>query len=182
MKVKTLAWLSLPIVLVLSIQSVGAQSFRVGSSVIASGGALSANSSYRMVSTVAQPVIGVSQNNANIHRIGFWYPSQRFVTAVDHPASEIPKEFRLEQNFPNPFNPSTVIRYQMPASSLVEIEIYSVHGQKIRKLVSAERAAGYHEAIWDGRDDAGRVVASGVYFYRVRADAFVDVKRMIALK
>jgi len=80
----------------------------------------------------------------------------------------IPTSFVLGQNYPNPFNPSTTIRYGLPGRGVVRLTIYSILGEKIRTLIADEdRAAGYHEAVWDGTDDHGRAAASGVYLYRM---------------
>ena len=94
----------------------------------------------------------------------------------------LPEEFTLQQNYPNPFNPETVIRYQLPQDSEVKLSIYNVLGQKIRTLVNANKEAGYYDATWDGRDNAGQQVASGVYLYRLRAGEFTEVKKLMLLR
>ncbi|MCG3121638.1 MAG: hypothetical protein ALAOOOJD_04841 [bacterium] len=81
----------------------------------------------------------------------------------------VPAQYALSQNFPNPFNPQTMIQYQLPEASRVTLTIYNLFGQEVRTLVAGQREAGYHAEIWDGRDDFGRKVASGVYFYRLSA-------------
>jgi tetratricopeptide (TPR) repeat protein len=81
----------------------------------------------------------------------------------------VPTEYALSQNFPNPFNPQTMIQYQLPEASHITVKIYNLFGQEVRTLVAGHREAGYHSEIWDGRDDFGRRVASGVYFYRLSA-------------
>ena len=98
-------------------------------------------------------------------------------TGVARPV-EVPAAFRLEPNYPNPFNrstersqrsPATTIRFNLPKSSRVEIAIYNLHGQQIRSLLSRTMVSGEHVVAWDGRNDAGELVASGVYFYRLQA-------------
>lgn len=182
MKARTLAMWSGLFVLFIIAEHTAAQTFKVSYSVFGGGGAVIADSNHRMISTLGQPLIGTSQNSENIHKIGFWYPVQGFITAVQGPVNELPSEFRLEQNYPNPFNPSTVIRYQLPASSRVEISIYSLHGQKVRTLLAAEKPAGFYEIDWDGRDDRGKSVATGVYFYRLLTDGFVETKKLLVLR
>ncbi|NIR51631.1 T9SS type A sorting domain-containing protein [candidate division KSB1 bacterium] len=82
--------------------------------------------------------------------------------------AQLPKTFDLEQNFPNPFNPSTVIRFKLPEAAQVTLTIYDVLGRRVRTLVSnAAYAAGVHKLTWDGRDDSGNSAASGVYVYRI---------------
>ena len=102
----------------------------------------------------------------------------------DHrfPSTLRPSDFSLSQNFPNPFNNKTVITFTLPRSGNVKIEIYNILGQRVRDLVDEKVTAGYKKVIWDGKDNSGKVVASGVYFYRVKADNFVDVKKMTLLK
>lgn len=93
-------------------------------------------------------------------------------------ASEIPAHFVLEQNHPNPFNPETEIRFQIPQESHIVLAIYSVLGQEIRRLADALYAAGHHTIRWDGNDASGAPVASGVYLYRLQAGGFTQVKKM----
>ena len=103
------------------------------------------------------------------------------VTGVgDTPAAA---SFALHPNLPNPFNPVTTIRYDVPASGAdVSISIYDVTGRLIRSLVKEHRAAGEWSVQWHGENDRGQGVASGVYFYRMRAGEFVETKKMMLLK
>ena len=96
---------------------------------------------------------------------------------------EIPTRFELFANFPNPFNPSTTIRYGLPEASPVSLVIYNVLGRKVATLeASAEKAPGYHAVVWDGRSDAGTLVASGVYFARMRAGRFMQTRQVVLAK
>ncbi len=88
----------------------------------------------------------------------------------------------LLQNIPNPFNPSTLIPYQLGAPARIKITIYSTLGQQLRVLVDEVQEWGRHEVLWDGRDDAGREVASGVYLYRFEAGRHIDVRKAILLR
>jgi len=90
---------------------------------------------------------------------------------------DIPQEFSLQQNFPNPFNPTTKINYQLPITNYVELSIYNLLGQKIATLVSEKQKDGYHQVQWD----ASRF-SSGIYYYRIEAGEFQDVKKMILLR
>ncbi|MBN1481245.1 Ig-like domain-containing protein [candidate division KSB1 bacterium] len=94
----------------------------------------------------------------------------------------VPKDFKLAQNFPNPFNPATTMRFDLPQVAQVKLEIYNVLGQKVRTLIDREMQPGYHEMIWDSKNDVGMRVASGVYYYRLIAGDFQDVKKMALLK
>mgnify|MGYP000442144917 CR=1 FL=1 len=98
----------------------------------------------------------------------------------------LPEEFLLAQNYPNPFNVSTTISYQIPvgiSGSQVKLRIFNVSGQLVRTLVDGTSEPGAYWVTWDGRDDRGRAVASGVYFYRLEAEGeLVEVKKMILLQ
>jgi len=98
----------------------------------------------------------------------------------------IPKSFALSQNYPNPFNPTTLIRYTIPAvsdqPSKVSLKVYNILGQEVRTLINKKQAPGYYRVIWDGKDEDGAPVSSGIYFYRLVARDFVGVKKMILLK
>ncbi|HEX7343188.1 MAG TPA: T9SS type A sorting domain-containing protein [bacterium] len=91
--------------------------------------------------------------------------------------SQLPREFQLHQNFPNPFNPMTTIRYDVPKSAHVNITVYNTGGQQVAMLVDGMRLPGYHEVIWDA---AG--LSSGVYFYRIHAGDYVALKKLMLIK
>jgi hypothetical protein len=93
-----------------------------------------------------------------------------------------PSSFGLEQNQPNPFNPSTTIAFQLPDATQVKLAIYNVLGQEVQMLVNEFRQAGRYTVVWDGKDAIGRQVASGIYVYRLVADGFVQNKRMTLVK
>lgn len=90
--------------------------------------------------------------------------------------------FSLSQNYPNPFNPQTVIKYDLPRPAHVKLTIYNVLGQKVRTVVDEHQDAGGKTLFWDGTDDGGKGVASGVYFFWLRADEFEAAKRMILVR
>ncbi len=94
----------------------------------------------------------------------------------------LPTAFRLDQNYPNPFNPATTIYYQLPVAGAVRLEIFDVLGQRARTLVNEVRPAGAYSISWRGRDDGGHSVASGIYFYRLEAGTFTNVRKLMLLK
>jgi hypothetical protein len=102
------------------------------------------------------------------------------VAAIDK--RNMPAGFELFQNHPNPFNPETEIRFQLPEATHVVVTIFSLSGQEIRTLVNAPYEAGYHTVRWDGRDNHGSPLASGVYLYRLDAGGFSQVKKMSLLR
>jgi len=94
----------------------------------------------------------------------------------------LPLEFRVHQNYPNPFNPATTFRYALPVRCEVEVAIFNVLGRRVATLVRETQSAGEHTVVWNSTDDKGRTVASGVYFYRVRAGDEVQSRKMMLLK
>jgi hypothetical protein len=109
----------------------------------------------------------------------------KFSAPVDVPYDDqdlMPSTFALSPNYPNPFNPKTKIEFTVPRVSDVTIEIYNVMGQKIKTLVNERMQPGLRSVTWDGTDDKGVAVATGVYLYRMTAGDFVESKKMVLLK
>jgi len=94
----------------------------------------------------------------------------------------LPTEIALHQNYPNPFNPATRISFSLPNTGQVRLDIFNFLGQRVSTLVDSTLEAGYHELIWDGNDSDGGTAASGIYFYRIETDRYVDSRRMMLLK
>lgn len=97
-------------------------------------------------------------------------------------AEQLPTEFALGNNYPNPFNPSTSIAYALPEKAQVTLEIYDVAGRLVQTLVNQEKEAGRYTIQWDGQNAAGSQVASGLYVYRIKAGSFVEAKTMMLVK
>ena len=95
--------------------------------------------------------------------------------------SALPQGFALGHNYPNPFNPSTVIPYQLPTAGHVRLDVFNVLGQHVATLVDAERPAGFHTAKWDATDAAGQAMAAGVYLYRLTAGGQQQIQRMVLI-
>jgi hypothetical protein len=94
----------------------------------------------------------------------------------------LPTSFSVSQNYPNPFNPATEFKFDLPRASHVKIDIFNILGQRVKTLVDERRRAGSHIVDWDGTDEKGVEVSSGVYFYRMWADEFSDIRKMVLLK
>ncbi|NIR47637.1 T9SS type A sorting domain-containing protein [candidate division KSB1 bacterium] len=94
----------------------------------------------------------------------------------------LPKHFRLSQNFPNPFNPGTEIHYELPVERHVNLTVYNVLGQRIKTLVDEVKEAGSYSVTWDGTDERGQPVPSGVYFYRFDAGVVSGTKKMLLMR
>ncbi|MCS5650490.1 MAG: T9SS type A sorting domain-containing protein, partial [Dehalococcoidia bacterium] len=94
----------------------------------------------------------------------------------------VPAAFTLHQNFPNPFNPITTLRYDLPSDALVTLSIYDMLGREITQLVNTTQDAGFKSVQWDATDSMGRPVSAGVYLYQIQAGEFVQTKKMVLLK
>jgi len=94
----------------------------------------------------------------------------------------MPASFSLKQNYPNPFNPETIIEYELPKGYEVEITVYNILGQKVRALVKEFQKVGQHRVQWDGRDEKGKEVSSGIYLYRIKTPDFSQTKKMVLLR
>jgi FlgD Ig-like domain len=115
----------------------------------------------------------------NVYLKGFVH----FPTDVDDDDEVIlPSQFALQQNFPNPFNPTTHIAFTLPQRANLTLKIYNILGQEIRELANRDYPAGKHQILWDGADTNGSSVASGIYFYRLKTDAFTETRKMTLLK
>jgi hypothetical protein len=94
-----------------------------------------------------------------------------------------PATFALAQNYPNPFNPETFIRYQLAESGKVELAIFNVRGERVRTLIHEDKPAGYYLVRWDGKNDAGKTLSSGTYFYMLNIDGkTLFSKQMLLIK
>ena len=101
---------------------------------------------------------------------------------IDNGISTIPDNYYLDQNYPNPFNLSTTIQYGIPAKTAGKIVIYNILGQQVRTFDLGEREAGRYKLIWDGKNNYGSVISTGVYIYRFESVNFISAKKMILLK
>ncbi len=114
-----------------------------------------------------------------------WFPTQKaawLLTDVQTAATPVPVEYTLSQNYPNPFNPTTTIAYGVRSAGHVKLVVYNVLGQQVRTLADQEMTPGTYVTNWDGKNDKGLQMASGVYFYRLEAKSFTMTKSMLLLK
>jgi hypothetical protein len=117
------------------------------------------------------------------------YKSARNLNPCDEPTlfrydneNAIPSTYSLYQNYPNPFNPSTTIAFDLPEDSWVRLSLYNVLGQRVRTVANSQYSAGSHQVIWDGRNESGGEVSSGVYFYLLETNSFRDAKKMLMIR
>jgi len=96
--------------------------------------------------------------------------------------TNLPQQFTLEQNYPNPFNPTTTIRYAIPKPAQVSIAVYNILGKRIATLLNKHQSAGRYSVVWNGRNEQGRKVSTGIYFYRIEANNYSAMKKMVIAK
>jgi hypothetical protein len=115
---------------------------------------------------------------------GWWIDDIEILASIDSFAgNEVPiVKTELHGNYPNPFNPSTTIKYSLQEDSKVTLEIFNIKGQKVKTLVDKILPTGKHTIVWNGTDESGRSVASGIYFYKFKTDNFTKTKKMLLLK
>ena len=113
-----------------------------------------------------------------------WKLPKRFSPPPSMPvvATELPKSYALGANYPNPFNSSTVIPYELPEAAQVKLTIYDILGREVAALVDVPVVAGYQRAVWDGKDRSGNLVANGVYIYSIQANRFTQSRKLLLLK
>lgn len=138
----------------------------------------STNNSSKVLSQMSSSFTGIS-NNENSKVIGGFLGGLIISSSVNsiNDKQNKPLSFELNQNFPNPFNPSTKIRYSVASTSFVKLKVYDILGREIAELVNEEKPAGIYEANFEGSR-----LASGVYIYRLQAGNFIETKKMILLK
>lgn len=120
-----------------------------------------------------------SLKKANSNYVISYSQSDCHAVKITAEKPSIPKKYALYENYPNPFNPETTLQFDLPENSYVRLEIYNLLGQRIATLVDSHRPAGEYTQIWDGKDQRGNAVASGIYFYKLTAGDFVQIKKMV---
>ena len=151
-------------------------------SVNSGGNIYSSSTNYKCCGSVTQSVAGKVAGDNYCAYAGFWTPWLEATDVEGEEEMEVPREFSLSQNYPNPFNPHTVIAYALPKESHVKITVYNILGQKVRILKDEIEEGGHKRVVWDGRDNSGNEVTSGIYFYKIVAGNFVKAKKMMMVK
>lgn len=146
-------------------------------STFGNGATSSSNATHRIAGTAGQTFIGVTQQTTLRHPIGFWYQIPQLPTSVETLSFEIPLEYRLEQNFPNPFNPATTIRFALRARGEVTVKIFDLLGREITTLLKEELPAGVHQVVFDATE-----LPSGVYLYRIQTEGFCQTRKLLLVK
>lgn len=150
--------------------------YQITQSVVGSGGGASSGAANDIIGTVGQPLIGVATGASNINEVGFWYQPGWILTGV--PGSDLfPSVFSLGQNRPNPFNPVSVVSFDVPERARVTLTLYDVTGREVRTLADAEYEPGSYSVTLDARG-----LPSGVYFYRMVSGKFLESRKLVLLK
>jgi hypothetical protein len=170
--------------LVVAIVSLARADYILVKDVLSTSGGHLESASYLLDFSTGQTAVGMSQGTSHIETGGFWsWSPWGEVVAVEEQFDEmLPVSYRLSQNYPNPFNPQTHISYRLPQGGHVTLVVYNVRGQRVGELVDWQQSAGEHVVTWDGLDDAGSAVASGIYFYQLTAGEFSETRKMLLLK
>jgi hypothetical protein len=151
--------------------------YKLQRGVFGNGATASANTTHQLKGTVGQPAIGVTQHTTLRHQIGFWYQIPQLPTSVETISTEMPLEYRLEQNFPNPFNPATTIRFALRARDEVTVRIFDLLGREITTLLKEELPAGVHQLTFDATE-----LPSGMYFYQLVTKEFLQTRKLLLVK
>ncbi|MCI0515111.1 T9SS type A sorting domain-containing protein [candidate division KSB1 bacterium] len=146
-------------------------------SVFGNGGITMTNPSYRVCGTVGQATIGIVNNGINLHKIGFWYQSGGFTTAMTPCTNGWPSQYQLIQNYPNPFNPTTTIMFSIPRPTSAILKVFDILGVEIATLLNAQLEPGVYKIIFKATD-----LPTGCYFYHLQADGFIQTRKFLVLK
>lgn len=126
----------------------------------------------------------VSSEGLHMGDLYHWYPDeyQNWISDIRDTEVKQPVSFSLKQNYPNPFNPTTTIKYSIDKTGIVKLNVYNVLGKKVRTIVNGKKSAGIYSVLWDGTDDNGNKVASGIYFCNLEMKNQKITSKMILLK
>lgn len=143
-----------------------------------SGGTSMTDGQMILPGSIGQAATGIQTDSTYILQGGFWSEKNLVVTAVSsETTSGIPTRYKLYQNFPNPFNPTTMIRYSIPEETNVRLDVYNLLGQLVSTLVDKQQKAGFYTVRFNTNG-----LSSGIYLYRLQAEEHILVKKMVFLK
>jgi hypothetical protein len=154
--------------------------YRIGATVMGSTGSSGSSPPYTLNVTMGQPTpVGTGFSTGKTLLAGFW---SRYWIPTNVEETSVVLRNDLFQNFPNPFNPLTTIEYSVSKAGPVRVAVFSVDGQRVRTLVNENKSPGKYKIIWNGRNEKGTTVSSGIYFYRLEIGSYSSVKKMILLR
>ena len=184
MQIKTICtfWLLFGIVIVFAMPCDGqtSKSFQLKKWSISNGGGINQSDKFQMQeSTLGGISIGLCSSHNFYLNGGMMITSVKDTSFAKQPVLSL---FQLLQNYPNPFNPTTTIQYQLPKAADVKIQIFNSMGQLVRNLEQSCQQPGNYQVIWDGRNDLGQLVPSGLYYYQIISGGHKKVRKMTLLK
>jgi hypothetical protein len=151
-------------------------------STLAGGGlTFSSGSGYRMGGTIAQPETERLAGAGYVLRGGFWNLSGGSVVNVDPDQTQAPLAFRVFPSVPNPFSDVTTVAFELPSEQRVDMNVFNVKGERVRRLLDQVMPAGRHQVTWAGIGDGGRRLPAGVYWVTTRAGAGSDTRKVVLL-
>jgi len=157
----------------------------ITASTSSSGGGLRHGTLYVIHDSAAQSVIGIASGSSIMCPSGFLYKQEMFpsITVSDEISEIVPaKDLILHQNYPNPFNPSTTISYYLPDPCHTRLTVYESNGKQVRSLCNEMKQSGSYTVSWNGTNDLGSPVGSGIYFVRLQAGDEVLTKKLVLLR
>lgn len=138
--------------------------------------------SYDFALNICEPETDPGFDGNRVFGLRFRTPPEDITAVAEEVGPGLPQGFELGQNHPNPFNPITNIRYQVPGPAYARLMIYDLLGQELRTLVDGVVEAGHHLVEWDGKDDRGRDLSTGVYLYRLEAGSFIETRKALLVR
>lgn len=173
---------ALALVLVVATVSFASAQLTLTRPTFGSGAGTATGSTLSLSYSVGQSVVGEGTSGALELESGFWAGRQSTVTAVDE-TPVLPAVFHLHPNTPNPFNPRTEIRFDLPqAVAGLTLEVFDLAGRRVATLAEGPHPAGRHSVVWNGADDDGRPVASGIYLYRLDSPVFRHTHKLALVR
>ena len=162
------------------------QTYILKSYVIDDGGAAKATSSgYIMGGSISQSFIGKLTSSGYTAYVGYWTPGNTSPGIEERENAQslgIPVVFSFKQNYPNPITSRTIIKYSLPKTCQVELKLFDVTGREIAILVNENQRPGYYQVTWEIRNSSQKQLPNGVYFYQLKADDFIETRKMIILR
>jgi len=163
---------------IIPLKNAHSQSYYIERSVISSAGRNTISENFGISSTMGQITSGISDGTVYLMYSGFW----AIQSLSPHGAISTPRKFILTQNYPNPFNSSTLFLIDLPLNSDVNFTLYDILGRSVKSLYSGELRAGSHAFGWDGKNNHGNYVASGIYYANVTTSYFRKTVKLTLLK
>ncbi len=158
----------------------GQSEFQLNAIIIDGAGTSTSSHSYEYIDTNVKAGESYTYSLESVDINGQKYKHQSISVTVD--ANATPDKHELMQNFPNPFNPSTQIRYRLGADSHVRLSVYNAIGDLVIQLANEQQSTGYYSYMWDGKDGMGNSVSAGLYFYKLDTNQVTQVRKMIYTK